>query len=398
VNKGFFEAYLTIRTSLYKMLKSYCDVSSCSAPLTRMIFTGHSIGGALATLAATDKSLSLLSSHSIIEVHTFGAPHVGGACFKQYFDRTIDASNVIRYVNALDVIPRLFSLVNITEQFPGVSSSTAFQLFVSYCHIPDVAVTLGGHLDVSMDLMNNILGQIQDGESGENMLMDSLTKIGLSPIQQHSMGAYISGIEANLGGLTRYVKIIGESEVVRGAMKKAANGVIEYVKQESLGSIQDLVVHQGSQAGMSAVGCAVQGGIEVVTSVGLPWVGLVSGANLLVNVVGHAATNYQLHKLRGQIDDMNGSLDLLNMTVENMGEKVSDISLHIYSMDKCLQSGFQAVNSHLHNLSTAVNNIPDQLEDILIKRDIQQLKSHLNHIHDKFNNFDYNSDADIKPY
>ncbi len=67
-------------------------------PNTRIIFTGHSLGGALATLAAAATSVQNPARSSrttmqsaIAGVYTFGSPKVGNAAFAQAFDASLQA-------------------------------------------------------------------------------------------------------------------------------------------------------------------------------------------------------------------------------------------------------------------------------------------------------------------
>ncbi len=65
----------------------------------RIIFTGHSLGGALATLAAADCKNFL---PNYITCVTFGAPRVGNYHFMTYFNRVVHQSE--RYVLGNDIV------------------------------------------------------------------------------------------------------------------------------------------------------------------------------------------------------------------------------------------------------------------------------------------------------
>lgn len=85
VHRGFLQALLQVWRPLRQQLRQ------CTGPL---FVTGHSLGGALATLAG-----AVLGPRAI---YTFGAPRVGDAAF----GATVQAP-LYRVVNRRDVVPRL---------------------------------------------------------------------------------------------------------------------------------------------------------------------------------------------------------------------------------------------------------------------------------------------------
>jgi triacylglycerol lipase len=82
------------------------DLMSCMeqlSPEQKLIVTGHSLGGALATLSALDLAVNSRGKRRPI-VYTFASPKVGDPQFADVFDRTVRES--IRVVNAFDIVPR----------------------------------------------------------------------------------------------------------------------------------------------------------------------------------------------------------------------------------------------------------------------------------------------------
>jgi hypothetical protein len=71
---------------------------------TRVFITGHSLGGALAVLAAA--LLHFISGRRIAGVFTYGQPRVGDPDFSAAFDRTLGPVT-FRYVNDLDIVPHV---------------------------------------------------------------------------------------------------------------------------------------------------------------------------------------------------------------------------------------------------------------------------------------------------
>ena len=87
VHQGFQDAFVSVRDQLERYLP-------CAAGLPVLI-TGHSLGGALATLAAAH-----LSGWGLAACYTFGAPRVGNKGFSSNL-----RTPVYRVVNPLDTVP-----------------------------------------------------------------------------------------------------------------------------------------------------------------------------------------------------------------------------------------------------------------------------------------------------
>jgi len=71
---------------------------------TRLFLTGHSLGGALAVLAAA--LLHFRKIQRIAGVFTYGQPRLGDPAFSSAFDQELRAVT-FRYVNDLDIVPHL---------------------------------------------------------------------------------------------------------------------------------------------------------------------------------------------------------------------------------------------------------------------------------------------------
>jgi hypothetical protein len=96
VHVGFFVAYEGIREALTETLTGLLS----EHPDRRVWFTGHSLGGALAKLAALHFTSTLTS------VYTFGAPRVGNGAFRDLYNSQLLA-RTFRVVHADDVVPRV---------------------------------------------------------------------------------------------------------------------------------------------------------------------------------------------------------------------------------------------------------------------------------------------------
>ncbi|GEM_PF-837994 len=68
----------------------------------KLWLTGHSLGGALATIAAAD----LTSAHVVAGVHTFGQPRLGDQSFQRFIEQHLP-NKFFRFVNDDDIVPRI---------------------------------------------------------------------------------------------------------------------------------------------------------------------------------------------------------------------------------------------------------------------------------------------------
>ena len=80
------------------------SLPTCLSAATSVIVTGHSLGGALATLCAVDVQYNF-SSKAALSVYTFGAPRVGNHGFRESFNRRVPASD--RFFYGMDLVPAL---------------------------------------------------------------------------------------------------------------------------------------------------------------------------------------------------------------------------------------------------------------------------------------------------
>jgi hypothetical protein len=103
VHSGFWRDYLKIHPELVKALQKY-------PPNKKIVFVGHSRGGALAAVAAI--SISKLGYKERVEFMGFGMPRIGNEAFAKYFKENIPKS--WRIVNQKDIGKALFKLTNFT--------------------------------------------------------------------------------------------------------------------------------------------------------------------------------------------------------------------------------------------------------------------------------------------
>lgn len=96
-HKGISDIYYSARPAILPTLRKL------SASGKRLFVTGHSLGGALATLSAPDITANTRFTHPV--VYTFGAPRVGDPAFAGMYAGRVP--NSYRVYNVLDAVPLL---------------------------------------------------------------------------------------------------------------------------------------------------------------------------------------------------------------------------------------------------------------------------------------------------
>lgn len=100
VHRGFQTAWESVEGNVIRQLRKWNGDQSPSLPL---FITGHSLGGALATVAAA----SLTKQHfSVQGLYTFGQPRVGDLIFAAEMRLMLDGK-VFRFVNNNDIVPHI---------------------------------------------------------------------------------------------------------------------------------------------------------------------------------------------------------------------------------------------------------------------------------------------------
>lgn len=107
-HQGFINALADIWEPVFTVVEA--ELKTSERPLW---ITGHSLGGALAKLAAWVFQRKMLAVH---QIYTFGAPMIGNEQAAQAFDREF-AGKVFRYVNGPDPIPMLPTVSLIANKY-----------------------------------------------------------------------------------------------------------------------------------------------------------------------------------------------------------------------------------------------------------------------------------------
>jgi predicted lipase len=93
VHHGFLKLYSELRPTLLNIFQG----------LDEIVFTGHSLGGALASLAALDAMA--LDGKKHVKLITYGTPRLGNKLFSEYLHKAVPW--IRRVVESNDVVPLL---------------------------------------------------------------------------------------------------------------------------------------------------------------------------------------------------------------------------------------------------------------------------------------------------
>lgn len=101
IHRGFAQQYASLAPAITKQVQSFAEFAEDE--MRSVLFIGHSLGGALATIGAalTKKEFP----HLYVECVSFGCPRVGNKAFAEFFNANVDRHQ--RYVNGNDIITRV---------------------------------------------------------------------------------------------------------------------------------------------------------------------------------------------------------------------------------------------------------------------------------------------------
>ena len=96
-HRGFMTAYWAVRDRVQRVMEQYTDAE--------VVVTGHSLGGALATIASLDVQYNITQDKQPLSVYTYGAPRVGNDALIASFQRRVP--HCYRYVYGRDLVPQV---------------------------------------------------------------------------------------------------------------------------------------------------------------------------------------------------------------------------------------------------------------------------------------------------
>ncbi|KAM0842407.1 hypothetical protein ACQ4PT_058395 [Festuca glaucescens] len=152
VHSGFLSAYDSVRNRIMVLIKyaiGYMDEEDAEIIAKWHIYvTGHSLGGALATLLVLELSSSQMAKNGVIfvTVYNFGSPRVGNRRFADVYNAKVKDS--WRVVNHRDIIPTVPHLMG-------------------YCHVEAPIYLKSGDLKHALENKEILDDEDQGDEIGE---------------------------------------------------------------------------------------------------------------------------------------------------------------------------------------------------------------------------------------
>ncbi|KAF8142928.1 Alpha/Beta hydrolase protein [Mycena galopus ATCC 62051] len=114
VHRGFLDGYKNVGDDVVSIVKQQLE----QYPNFKVVVTGHSLGGAIASLAAP--SLKAPLPDADLKLYTFGQPR-GNAKYARYVKRMIGVDNIFRAVHTFDgvptMVPRFFGYEHFATEY-----------------------------------------------------------------------------------------------------------------------------------------------------------------------------------------------------------------------------------------------------------------------------------------
>jgi predicted lipase len=156
VHLGFYSLYFKQLAEAVKAAVQTLD------PAKPLVISGHSLGGALANLAAMDVALHYPEFQPNLHIYTYGTPRVGDLTFVEAHSK---------------LLPNHYRVVNLADMVPMTPLSNF--LIVNFMHAGEQWSFLSHHGDIApnhlIDVYRNAIGQqaeIRDNGQFVNLPMD----------------------------------------------------------------------------------------------------------------------------------------------------------------------------------------------------------------------------------
>eukprot|EP00933_Yihiella_yeosuensis_P066906 TRINITY_DN71422_c0_g1_i1.p1 TRINITY_DN71422_c0_g1~~TRINITY_DN71422_c0_g1_i1.p1 ORF type:complete len:346 (-),score=50.16 TRINITY_DN71422_c0_g1_i1:106-1143(-) len=205
VHEGFQESYQALRPFLLQKLDNFFENQPADIPPNEILIraTGHSLGGALATLACYDLALSRKYR---LECATWGSPRVGNAVFAEAYRREVP--HTARFIIRFDAVPKL-------PAGDDEDSSPVHHVLNSLLRTPQAAVGVAGYVHVCPSI------ELDSGAEGAAAYFGSAASAGIGAL---SFLKRKRGAEDGYNG----APIPAGQNVIMSALGNAVDGILPH--------------------------------------------------------------------------------------------------------------------------------------------------------------------------
>ena len=213
VHKGFHAAYMIVHQEILSHLRNI------DAQNRTIWITGHSLGGALASIAAAE----LTAAMSITGCYTFGQPRLGNRAFRDFIDTSLDG-NFFRFVNDDDVVPRIP---------PGFGHVGRVFQFDRHGNLPGSSglESIGGEAQEKPGLSEAEFAELQEQFRRVQRAAHKLKKSAKD--QEALVNASIEGLLPSVADhrMDRYVAVVRRHATAASTQEANVDSAVEFVQQ-----------------------------------------------------------------------------------------------------------------------------------------------------------------------
>lgn len=168
--------YIPNRTNLLQALAVLIE-NAPSSPAPTLYITGHSLGGAMATMVALYLNAQTWTNQPAFAVYTFAAPTAGLQGFADYYD-SVFPDNSWRYYNVWDLVPNAWVVQN------GEGLSYVLNNF--YPSVPSSGNPAGVGCPAQGVAIHQLIGQFMNAPGPNNVYAQTNQTNGATPINNSS--------------------------------------------------------------------------------------------------------------------------------------------------------------------------------------------------------------------
>ena len=193
VHDGFLEAFDSVRPRVLTALDDAVGGIASGGAGWRVFVTGHSLGGALATLFAAELASSVASGRRRFEevaMYNYGSPRVGNRAFVEQYNALVPHS--VRVVNGSDAVPTVPALLGYRHVAHGVRVAAGGAVAGE----PPVPRAEGGLAAMAAAAAGFGVGSIMDDQQAAEAAAAMASLVDSSALEAHMETNYLTTLRA----------------------------------------------------------------------------------------------------------------------------------------------------------------------------------------------------------